>query len=53
MFFRPGYSVPVERDKMNGLLASVFAEGIYIGGGVLLVILIILVVLMLMRRGGV
>lgn len=34
---------------MNGNLATLFADGIYIGGGVLVVILIILVVLMLMR----
>ena len=36
---------------MNGSLAALLADGIYIGGGVLLVILIILVVLLLMRRG--
>ncbi len=35
---------------MSGLIATVLAEGVYIGGGVLLVILIILVVLVLMRR---
>ena len=34
---------------MNGTLATLFADGIYIGGGVLVVILIILVVIMLMR----
>ena len=38
-------------SAMNGTLAALLAEGIYIGGGVLLVILIILVVLLLMRRG--
>ena len=37
---------------MNGTLAALFADGIYIGGGVLLVVLIILVVLMLMRGRG-
>lgn len=36
---------------MSESLAVLFADGVYIGGGVLLVILIILVVLMLMRRG--
>jgi len=36
---------------MNGSLAALLADGIYIGGGVLVVILIILVVLLLMRRG--
>ena len=36
---------------MNASLATILADGIYIGGGVLLVILIILVVLVLMRRG--
>jgi hypothetical protein len=36
---------------MNGTLAALLADGVYIGGGVLLVILIILVVLLLMRRG--
>jgi hypothetical protein len=36
---------------MNGTVAALIGEGIYIGGGVLLVILIILVVLLLMRRG--
>jgi len=35
---------------MSGLIATVLADGVYIGGGVLLVILIILVVLVLMRR---
>ena len=35
----------------NESLATLFADGIYIGGGVLVVILIILVVLLLMRRG--
>jgi hypothetical protein len=38
-------------SAMNGTLAALLADGIYIGGGVLLVILIILVVLLLMRRG--
>jgi hypothetical protein len=42
-----GYGVAT----MNGLLATVLADGIYIGGGVLLAILIILVVLLLLRRG--
>ena len=37
---------------MNGsALATILADGIYIGGGVILVILIVLVVLLLMRRG--
>ena len=36
---------------MNSSLATIFADGIYIGGGVILVILIVLVVLLLMRRG--
>lgn len=34
---------------MNGTLATLFADGIYIGGGVLVVILIVLLVLLLMR----
>ena len=36
---------------MNSSLATILADGVYIGGGVLLVILIVLVVLLLMRRG--
>ena len=36
---------------MNASLATILADGIYIGGGVILVILIVLVVLLLMRRG--
>lgn len=35
---------------MNGSLATLLADGIYIGGGVLVVILIVLVVLFLLRR---
>ena len=35
---------------MNGSIAAVLAEGIYIGGGVLVVILIILLILYMMRR---
>jgi hypothetical protein len=36
---------------MNPSLATIFAAGIYIGGGVILLILIILLVLIFMRRG--
>ena len=36
---------------MYSSLATILADGIYIGGGVLLLILVILVVLLLMRRG--
>ena len=36
--------------SMNGSLAMLLADGIYIGGGVLFVVLIILVLLLLMRR---
>jgi hypothetical protein len=39
-----------ERELMNGTLAILLAEGIYIGGGVLVVILIILLLLMFFRR---
>jgi len=35
---------------MNGSIAAVLAEGIYIGGGVLVLILIILLILYMMRR---
>jgi hypothetical protein len=35
---------------MNGSLAALVAQGIYIGGGVLVIILIILLVLVLTRR---
>jgi len=35
---------------MNGSIAAVLAEGIYIGGGVLVAILIILLILYMMRR---
>ena len=41
----------METGHMNGSLATIIADGIYIGGGVLLLILVILVVLLLMRRG--
>ena len=41
----------MEAPTMNGSLATILADGIYIGGGVILVILVILVVLLLMRRG--
>ena len=40
-----------ERPHENRVIGHLFADGIYIGGGVLVVILIILVVLLLMRRG--
>ena len=36
---------------MNSSLATILADGVYIGGGVLVVILIVLVVVLLMRRG--
>ena len=39
-----------EREHMNGTLAAILAEGIYIGGGVLVVILIILLLLLFFRR---
>lgn len=35
---------------MNSTLATIVADGIYIGGGVLVVILIILLVLLILRR---
>ena len=35
---------------MNASLASIFADGIYIGGGVLLAILIIVVLILILRR---
>jgi hypothetical protein len=41
----------VEAPTMNQSLATILADGIYIGGGVILVILVILVVLLLLRRG--
>jgi hypothetical protein len=41
----------METPAMNSSLASILADGVYIGGGVILVILIVLVVLLLMRRG--
>jgi len=37
-------------ELMNGSLAALVAQGIYIGGGVLVIILIILLVLLLTRR---
>jgi hypothetical protein len=40
-----------EAPTMNRTVATILADGIYIGGGVILVILVILVVLLLMRRG--
>jgi hypothetical protein len=41
----------MEAPTMNQSVATILADGIYIGGGVILVILVILVVLLLMRRG--
>ena len=35
---------------MNASLATIIADGIYIGGGVILAILIILVILLILRR---
>ena len=35
---------------MNASLASIVADGIYIGGGVLLAILIIVVLILILRR---
>ncbi len=35
---------------MNPSLATIFAAGIYIGGGVLVAILIILLIVLLLRR---
>ena len=35
---------------MNASLASIFADGIYIGGGVILAILIIVVLILILRR---
>ena len=40
----------METPAMNSSLATILADGIYIGGGVILVILIVLVVLLLLRR---
>ena len=42
--------VPNERELMNGTLAILLADGVYIGGGVLLVILIVLLLLLFLRR---
>jgi hypothetical protein len=39
-----------KEELMNGTLAVLLAEGIYIGGGVLVAILIILLLLMVLRR---
>jgi hypothetical protein len=36
---------------MNASLATVLADGIYIGGGVILAILIIVDLILLLRRG--
>ena len=37
-------------STMNASLATIVADGIYIGGGVILAILIILVILLILRR---
>jgi hypothetical protein len=36
--------------NMYGPLATIFADGIYIGGGVILAILIIVVLILVLRR---
>jgi hypothetical protein len=40
----------IEAPVMNAPLATMFAAGIYIGGGVILAILIIVVLILLLRR---
>jgi hypothetical protein len=40
----------IEAPTMNASLATMFAAGIYIGGGVILAILIIVVLILLLRR---
>jgi hypothetical protein len=40
----------MEPPTMQGSLATILADGIYIGGGVILAILIILVLVLLLRR---
>jgi hypothetical protein len=48
-FGRP-LGMGIDMRTMNPALATIFAAGIYIGGGVLLVILIILLIVLLLRR---
>jgi hypothetical protein len=48
----PGSPEGTQVLNMYGPLATIFAAGIYIGGGVILAILIILVLVLLLRRGA-